>query len=656
MKKLTLLLIVGLFTTVSVFSQTPETWKAGFKGSINWSRITPLGYLIVNSSAGLHGVDPETGKITWSNADLAGAPESSFTILDGTPFATITDVSGGLYMIEPIEGSVVFSSKDAGFETVDNRFFLYRSGAILVLGKKSGSGDPGLSMISMTNGKSLWSKSSDFGMVSACYDLDKEHCLVSTLFFVFKMEVKTGDEVWKKSMDPKFEKMAGFMKMMDKGSAGGLIKQEDLVADILVPEENPGACYVAVQTKTEKTVNGEKSIVYSNQYNAFDLSSGEYIWPAPVQFPDMLGTVIAAKKGFVICPMSSGNSRISVLDYKTGESVLGKKGRGVSVKGSVLGYSVLKEGILVNTRVLSGSSSKNYLYMLNSETLEPLYKKPADIKGDVSKVIRTGAGLLVITNEETNIYQVSSGEMTLDKPMEGGSNLTGTTDEFVYAFNLDDGIVYVIDKKSGSVKPMSTIELKFEGKEKPQYIELREGGIVVSAEQNIAMIDYNGVLTYQKYLPAPRLPGITRALLAAYAVRAAYVGAVSGYASAAFGAASNDIKVEEGDANAAVAKGLTQGMSQAYGELSNAGFTYADKAFKAMNTRFKATTESNTSMLMMVDKGDKLYGLQEVNKDNGKEESFIDMGKDKEPVYEVDAISNKIYYRKSATEIVCYSF
>ncbi len=105
-----------------------------------------------------------------------------------------------------------------------------------------------------------------------------------------------------------------------------------------------------------------------------------------------------------------------------------------------------------------------------------------------------------------------------------------------------------------------------------------------------------------------------------------------------------------------MAKGITQGMSQAYGNLSNAGFAYADKAFKAMNSRFKATTESNTSMLMMVDKGSKLIGLQELNKDTGEAESFIDMGKNKEPVYEVDAIANKIFYRNSGSQIVCYTF
>ena len=75
-----------------------------------------------------------------------------------------------------------------------------------------------------------------------------------------------------------------------------------------------------------------------------------------------------------------------------------------------------------------------------------------------------------------------------------------------------------------------------------------------------------------------------------------------------------------------------------------------------MNTRFKATTESNTSMLMMVDKGDKVYGLQELNKDTGAEETFIDMGKDKEPVYEVDAVANRIFYRRSGTSLECYSF
>lgn len=653
-KSILLLAIIGIFIP-AVNAQEKQAWSTSFKGSINWTRITPLGFLLVNSSAGLHGVDPESGEITWTHAELAGASEGSFAMLEGTPFATINGPQGGLFMFEPIEGSIVFSSKEAGFKTVDNQFFLYKPGTILILGLKEDD-KPGLSMIDMSTGKALWSKPSEFGMVTASYDLSEKHCLISTLFFIFKMDVKTGDEVWKKSMDPKFEKMAGLMAMLDKGNAGGLIKKEDLVGKILVPEQNPSACYVAVQAKNEKTVNGETTVSYSSNYNAFDLETGEYIWPAVVQFPDMLGTTIAAERGFVTCPMSSGNSRINVLDYKTGESVLGKKGRGITVKGSVLGYSLIDQGILVNTRVLSGSSTKNYIYLLDTETLEPKFKKPADLKGDVSKVIDTGGKLVIITSEETNIYDPGTGELLLKDAVEGGANLTAEQGDRIYAFNTDDDLLYSIDRSNGSVQALSSTELKFDGKEKPQYIELREKGVVVSAEQNIVMYDYDGNMVFQKYLPAPRLPGITRALMAAYAVRAAYVGAVSGYASAAFGAASANIEVEKGDANAAVAKGMTQGMSQAYGELSKAGFAYADKAFKAMNTRFKATTESNTSMLMMVDKGDKVYGLQELNKDTGAEESFIDMGKDKEPVYEVDAVANRIFYRRSGTSLVCYSF
>jgi len=656
MKKILALSLLLVTISIPTFSQSDETWSANFNGSINWTRITPLGFLLVNTTSGLHGVDPETGEITWTQEALAGASEGSFNILEGTPFAAINGPNGGLFMFEPIDGSIVFSSIDAGFETIENQFFFYKSGAILILGKKVGSTAPSLSMVDMATGKTLWEKASEFGMVTASHDLSKTHCILSTLFFIFKMDVKTGEEVWKKSMDPKFEKMAGLMSMLDKGSVGGFIKKEDLVGEIIVPDKYPSACYVAIQSKNEKTVNGEKTISYSCHYNAFDLETGEYIWAKMIEFPDKLGTTIGADRGFVTCPMSSGNSRINVLDYATGESVLGKKGRGITVKGSVLGYSVIKEGILVNTKVLSGSSSNNYLYILNTETLVPLYKKPAKLKGDVSKVVRTGSKLVVITTEEMNVYNPATGLIELKDAVEGGTNLTAEKDNFIYAFNTDDNLLYSISKSDASVKALSSVPIKFDGKEKPQYIELRLEGVVVSAEQNIVMYDYDGNIKYQQYLPAPRLPGITRALMAAYAIRAAYVGAVSGYASAAFGAASSEIVVEDGDANAAVAKGMTQGMSQAYGELSQAGFSYADKAFKAMNTRFKATTESNTSMLMMVDKGDKVIGLQEVNKDNGKAETFISMGKDKEPVYEVDAVANKIFYRKSGSQIVCYSF
>ena len=124
MKKIIYSLFLVFLTTAVSFGQNKEAWKTDFKGSINWTRITPLGYLLVNTTAGLHGVDPESGKITWTHIELAGAPESSFAMLDGTPFATLNGPAGGLFMFEPIEGGIVFSSKEAGYDMVDNQYFL----------------------------------------------------------------------------------------------------------------------------------------------------------------------------------------------------------------------------------------------------------------------------------------------------------------------------------------------------------------------------------------------------------------------------------------------------------------------------------------------------------------------------------------------------
>ncbi|HNQ12966.1 MAG TPA: hypothetical protein PKM16_07170, partial [Bacteroidia bacterium] len=461
--------------------------------------------------------------------------------------------------------------------------------------------------------------------------------------------------VWKKSIDPKFEKLAGFMGMLDKGSSS-VFNPNDLVASIMMADGIPGIVYVAAQTKKESTVNGQTTISYTNQYMAFDLKDGSYKWEKPVVMNDLLGTVINTPSGLLICPMSSGNARINLLDYKTGATLLGKKGRGVVLKGSVLNYTQMKEGMIVNSRVLSGSSSKNYIYLLDPITQEEKFSKPATISGDVSRIIQSGSKLIVLTNEETDVYDLNTGAFILDKAINGGISLSADKDHELFVFNLKDDLLYASNKKDASLRTVSSAPLKFEGKEDARYLEIRDKGILVTSDQNMAMLSFDGKLTFQKYMEAPRLPGLTRALYAAYAIRAAYVGAVSGYASAAFGAASTQIKVEKGDVNAAIGKEVTAGLSTVYGQLSEAGFSYAGKAFKAMNTRFKASAESNSSLLMMTQTDAKKVGLQEMNKDTGEVGTFIDLGKDKEPVYEVDVVENRIYYRKGIRDLVAYGF
>lgn len=152
---------------------------------------------------------------------------------------------------------------------------------------------------------------------------------------------------------------------------------------------------------------------------------------------------------------------------------------------------------------------------------------------------------------------------------------------------------------------------------------------------------------YQKYYPAPREPALMRALLAAQAVRAAYIGAAAGVYSAAFAQGAQQTTDQAG-------KVVGQELSKGFGELSNAGFAYSANAMKQFNARYKASMVAPDFMMMMTKNEKKGNQLIQVSKANGEILKSIDIKNDKEPEYEVDQIYNFVYYRVSPTEIVCY--
>jgi len=111
-----------------------------------------------------------------------------------------------------------------------------------------------------------------------------------------------------------------------------------------------------------------------------------------------------------------------------------------------------------------------------------------------------------------------------------------------------------------TVNELSSIQLKFEGKEVPRKLEVMDDGIFIHSDQNVAKFNFDGSLIFQEYYPAPREPGWKRALLYAEAVRWAYIGASSYYMSGAMAAVENEVRQED-----AVAGEMVSQIGDAYG-------------------------------------------------------------------------------------------
>jgi outer membrane protein assembly factor BamB len=647
-----------LFISVQAsFAQTKPVWESELPGSIQWQKVTSLGHVIASTGTSLIGLDPETGKTNWTLNQVQYTVEDNFENISGTPFFSVTDNKGALYIIEPFEGKILFSSTDAGLEKISDKYFLYKSSAIFILGYAPGAKAPSAVMVDMGTGKRAWSKDGEFSKISSCYDLGNDEFLVSTLFYVYKMGVKTGEVKWKKCIDAKFEKFSSLLDMMDKGAGNSSLGNKKVNGALVLTDNAKDLVFMAAQKESEKTVtgsDGKKTTVveYSTVYNAFKLSTGDYAWASVVEINGRLGLLIPDKKGLIIThgTANQNNSAVNMIDYTSGQLMWGKKGKGLEVKGSPVGTAEVNGKIILS----SANESKSFVYSLNPSTGLMDFEKPAKISGGIQHLEIAGNNILVCTEEEIDLFNTESGEFTFEKTIRGNQNNILSKEGNVYLFNNKDNMLYYLEKNSTAPKPFSKAPVKFQGKEDVNRMEMRDKGILLYSEQNIAMVDMSGGLTFNKYYPAPDQPNWKKALLIANAAYGAYATAVYGYSSAAFGAVSQSITVT--DANSKMVKDVTSVVSQAYGNAAASGMSFTKKCIETAGKRFKASQTSSNSIFMMVELGKKQYGLVQINKDTGEKMATIDMAKDKSPSYDVDIIENTVYYKMGDKKLQAYKF
>ncbi|MBI1767251.1 MAG: PQQ-binding-like beta-propeller repeat protein [Bacteroidetes bacterium] len=655
--------------------KTAASWSAKFTSAINWQRVHSLGYIIVSTNDGLYGVNPTDGKIIWENKKYAALDPSLLEEVEGTEFLTIsykTDQSSTIplqALIEVTGGKVLFDSQKEGIGVL-SRHVLPLSGRLLIIGVKQGQDLKNivatLFMYDIQSGKQLWinedlfkpeatttkgflgklqALGQQFGnlqkLTSEPLEVDAQNVVITHPSYVMKLKSETGELVWKNKITT--SKNAAILFSPFK-------KNVTFVATEVESESGSGFTTSKQQGPTK---------FYTNLYYAFDSNTGGPLWKQPAKENDHMNQVIMHEKGIIICPRSSQKPTINLVNYETGETMWGNKGKGIKAQGSVVNYLPTENGILITTAFDNAWNDKAEEYYLN--VLDPVagklrYEKSVKLKGDLVRSELVPKGLLFITTREVNILDVNSGTLVWENSIEAGGPSsgdkvrpfpTGDKGNKLYVYSPKDESVYEVDKQAGSNKKITSSKIQFEGKERPRSIDVADDGLVLSSEQNIVKVSYDGLLKFGKYYPAPRQPALVRALLLAQAVRAAYIGAAASAYSAAFAQASQKTTDPSG-------KAMGQQLSKSFGQLGQAGFAYSSMAMKQFSARFKASQNTPGFVMMMTAQEKKGNQLIQVSKSSGVIVSAIDIKNDREPEYDVDQIYNYVYYRPIPAEIVCY--
>jgi outer membrane protein assembly factor BamB len=675
MKKSLILLFLCFYISTQAQPKSAPAWSYKFKTPIQWQRVHSLGHIIVSTTDGLYAINPNDGKLIWENKQFPSLNPEMYSEISGTEFISIsykTDQSSTIPMqaiIEVVGGKVLFDSQKESIGVL-SRHVLAGSGKLLVIGMRPKNLVASLLMYDIATGKQLWAndelfkaESSGKGLLaklqtmstelsslqalsSEPVELDAENILITHPNYVIKINSNTGVVGWKNTIQP--SKRAGvYFSPYKKGV-------------VFIGTEIESSTGSGFSTSSSSGTTKEPQKFYYNVYYAYDVNSGAALWKQPAKENDLLNEVIVHEKGLIICPRSSQKPTINLVNYETGQTVWGNKGKGIKAQGSLVSYITTEKGLLITTAFDNAWNSKAeeyYLNILDPNSGKLLYEKSVKLKGDLVRSEMTPKGLLFITTKEVNILDTNTGTLLwansieagnpfnsdVPRPFPTGDNGTG----MLYVYSPKEKAVYEVDKNAGTNRKITAAKIEFEGKEIPRAIDVVPDGLVLSSEQNIMKLNMDGTLKYFKYYPAPRQPALVRALLMAQAVRAAYIGAVASTYSAAFAQVSTQ-------SNDAAVKQLGNEASRQFGQLGEMGFAYSSRALKEFNARYKASKSTPGFIMIMTTQEKKGNQLIQVSKANGEVMSAIDIKNDKEPEYDVDQIYNYVYYRPGAMEIVCY--
>ncbi len=622
----------------------------------------------MSTADGLYGVDPEDGRILWENSAFSAVTPEHYQEVDGTEFISIayqSDKTSTVPMqaiIHAVTGKVLFDSQKEQIGVL-SRHVLPASGRLLVIGVRQGTLAASLFMYDIASGQQLWSNDDLFkadvsgtkgllgklqamgeqmsniqALTSEPVELEDGTMIVTHPNYVIRVGTQDGKVVWKNNITASTE------------------------AQVVFSPYRKGMVFVGVNVESESgsgfttssSSQGEPQKFYTNLYYAFDLESGTPLWKEPAKEKDRLNLIIVDEKGLIVCPWSAQKPTINLVDYTSGKMVWGSKGRGIKTQGSVVNYLPTERGLLITTAFDNAWNNKAEEYYLN--ILDPVsgtlrYDKSIKLKGDLVRSELVSKGLLFFTTREVNILDPNTGSLVWPNSIEAGGGgrpfPVGDGGDKAYVYSPKEKAVFEIDKAGGTFRMLTTSKIEFEGKELPHSIDVANDGLVLLSDQNIMKIGPDGALKYFRYYPAPRQPALMRALLAAQAVRAAYVGVAASAYSAAFADAAQKTDDPTG-------KAVGEELSRGFGELGKAGFAYSSQAMKAFSARFKASMNTPAFVMMMTTKEKKGNQLVQIDKATGEITSAVDIKNDREPEYDVDQIYNYIYYRPNASEIVCY--
>jgi hypothetical protein len=582
---------------------------------INEMTLTQGGTLVVATNDGLVGIKPGTNELLFNFTDYGRVKPEELFFVPSAPYVMVGQVgfaslSTKKAVIDYISGKTLFTTENNGWKTVMSCDVMMPQNKLVVSGQRTSKEKFAMqvAVYDLNTGKEDYRFNLDEpGRVGIAKDFSvtgrplllKDYLIVPTAQGLFAKKAQTGETLWE-------------TKIKDVSWMVSDVSEKEIYAFQSVNQGKNTRIYKIGTNGAELWQDDRK--VKGNIANFEILPNGL----AVVSNTDDGGSnsVFAAKN----------ESNIAFLSASSGEDLWDKAPK---TKGYVQHFYIMEDGILFG--IYQGGINKI------SYDGKTLFKKPLKTGENILTMANTPQGLIYITSEDANIVNLSTGDQIWNKPLKykraNAVSSTFDSKNSRYLISADDEL-FAVDANSGDVSTLA--ESKFEGKEDPTGVEIRDGGILLSSDQNLMMLDWKGGKTWHEYYRAPGKSAFG-AILAGVAAVASATAAVASYNAA------NQNRNRLGNYTS---------RGQAYADLGDGMAAASGASIAEMLKRFTATaaTENAQFVLTKLDEG---VGLVKLNKDTGAKEKEIVL-KDKQPEYTVDEIGGILYYKADNNSIYAY--
>ena len=572
---------------------------------INEMTLTEGGTMVVATNDGLVGIKPGSNQLLFNFKEYGRVKPEELTFVPNAPYVIVAQggfagITAKKTVIDYMSGQVLFTTEGNGWKIAYSCEVKMPQNKLVVTGQRRSEEKyaNALAVYDLNTGKEDYRFDLDGGMqLSGAVLLLKDYLIVPTTKGLLAKKAQTGETLWE-------NKIKNINWMVTDASEKEIYAFE--------------------------SVNGGKNTrIHKVGVNGAELWKDDHKVKGEVVNFEILQNGIA-----VVSNQSDGGSNsvfaaknesnIAFLSAADGTDLWDKAPK---TKGYVQHFYVMEDGILFG--IYQGGINK---ISFDGQTL---FKKPLKTGENILTMAHTPQGLIYITSEDANIVNLQTGEAVWGKPLKykraGAVSSTLDSKNNRYLISADETL-YAVDATSGDVSTLA--ESKFDGKEAPSHVEIRDGGILLTSDQNMLLMDWNGGSQWQEYYRAPGKSAMGAILAGATALATAATAVAAANSSMQNKLGGYD-RESERDADLAGGMAVASGASVA-----------------EMLKRFKATaaTQNDQFILTKLDDG---VGLVKINKDTGKKGKEIIL-KDKKPEYTVDEIGGILYYKADNNSIFAY--